>query len=105
MREENWPGGQPPLDRHFRSSLAWRLCLVAEGRFDTMVTFRRSFEWDIAAGALIAVEAGAEVTDGQGRPMIFNSPDGMQDGVVAAPPLLHREIMRHRAPRGAAAAD
>ena len=76
MRAANWPGGNPPLDRHFRSSLAWRLCLVAKARFDTMVTFRRSFEWDIAAGALIAAEAGAVVTDGVGETMRFNSADG-----------------------------
>jgi hypothetical protein len=28
-------------------------CLVAQGRFDGMMTFRPSWEWDIAAGALI----------------------------------------------------
>jgi len=98
MRAENWPGGQPPLDRHFRSSLAWRLCLVAEGRFDTMVTIRDSYEWDIAAGTLIAAEAGVRVTDGHGAPMTFNSARGMQAGVIAAPPALHGQIMRYRAP-------
>lgn len=98
MKESNWPGGVPPLTRYFRSSLAWRMCLVAEGRFDTMLTFRRSYEWDLAAGALILSEAGANVTDGMGKPMLFNSPDGMQDGVVAAPPHLHDQIMKHRLP-------
>jgi len=98
MRAANWPGGQPPLDRHFRPSLAWRLCLVAEGRFDTMLTLRDSFEWDIAAGTLIAAEAGARVTDGNGGPLAFNSPSGMQPGVIVAPPALHGQIMRYRAP-------
>lgn len=103
MRSVHWPGGKPPLDRHFRSSLAWRLCLVAQGRFDSMVTFRRSFEWDIAAGALIAAEAGAVVTDGTGEAMRFNSADGMQAGVVAAPKGLHRQIMTCRQPQAATA--
>ena len=58
MIEANWPGGIPPMARHHRSSLAWRMCLVAEGRFDTMLTFRKSYEWDLAAGALILSEAG-----------------------------------------------
>ena len=96
MRPENWPGGQPPLERHFRSSLAWRFCLVAAGRFDCMVTFRDSFEWDVAAGALIATEAGVRVTDGQGHEMTFNRADGLQPGVIAAPEALHGQIMRHR---------
>jgi len=101
LSDEHWPCGAPPLERHFRPSLAWRMCLVAEGRFDSMLTFRRAYEWDVAAGALIAAEAGARVTDGRGRPLEFNSPDGLQDGVIAAPAGLHRRIMARRlAPEG-----
>jgi myo-inositol-1(or 4)-monophosphatase len=108
MLPEHWPGGPPPLERHFRSSLAWRMCLVAEGRFDAMLSFRPIFEWDIAAGALIAAEAGARVTDGQGAELSFNTPAAIQDGVIAAPCALHRRIMAHRlsappaAPEGSA---
>ena len=61
-----WPGGVPRVERHFRPSLAYRLCLVAEGRFDAMLTFRDTWEWDVAAGRLIAREAGAAVTDRAG---------------------------------------
>lgn len=102
MAPEHWPGGSPPMQRHFRSSLAWRMCLVAEGRFDSMLTFRRAFEWDIAAGALIAAEAGALVTDGAGGELRFNSPGAAQDGVIVAPHALHRRIMAHRFPPAAA---
>ncbi len=42
--------------------------LVAEGRFDAMLTLRDAWEWDIAAGALIASEAGATTTDRTGAP-------------------------------------
>lgn len=97
MQPDRWgPAGPPPVERHFRSSLAWRLCLVAEGRFDAMLTFRRTYEWDIAAGALIAGEAGATVTDGASKPLRFNTPDAMQDGIIAAGPALHGEILRYR---------
>lgn len=98
MDPQHWPGGVPPLERHFRSSLAWRTCLVAEGRFDAMLTFRDAFEWDIAAGALIAEEAGGCVTTGMGAPLIFNSPEAKQPGVIVAAPGLHGRIMSHRAP-------
>ncbi len=97
MQPDRWgTKGPPPMERHFRSSLAWRLCLVAEGRFDSMLTFRRTYEWDIAAGALIASEAGAKVTDGDGAAFRFNSPEAMQNGIIAACPDLHREIMGYR---------
>lgn len=100
-----WPGGAPPCDRHFRSSLAWRFCLVAAGRFDLMLTLRDSFDWDVAAGSLIAAEAGASVTDGQGRPLRFNRPLPKQAGVVAAPPLLHDQLMALRRPASEAPID
>ncbi|MEO1493735.1 MAG: 3'(2'),5'-bisphosphate nucleotidase CysQ [Pseudomonadota bacterium] len=98
LDDMHWPGGVPPLKRHFRSSLAWRLCLVAEGRFDTMLTFRQAFEWDIAAGALIAAEAGANVTDGDGGRLVFNAPDALHPGIIAAPDALHGAILAHRQP-------
>ena len=100
MKPENWPGGLPPLDRHFRSSLAWRMCLVACGRFDAMLTFRQAWEWDIAAGALIAAEAGARVTDGKGAALHFNSREAKQPGIVVAPGALHAGIMSYRLPSG-----
>ena len=93
LKGEFWPGGIPPVERHFRSSLAWRLCLVAEGRFDLMVTLRDAFEWDIAAGALIAAEAGAMVTDRLGEALCFNRHPAQSRGVIAAPPPLHRALM------------
>lgn len=89
-----WPGGEPPFERHFRPSIAWRLCLVASARFDLMLTLRASWDWDVAAGALIAAEAGAKVTDGQGGPLYFGT--GRQAGVIAAPPALHAKLLALR---------
>lgn len=79
----HWPGGLPALTRSFRPALAYRLALVAEGRFDAMITLRPSWEWDIAAGALIVTEAGGAVSDRHGRALRFNSGEARLDGVVA----------------------
>lgn len=88
-----WPGGVPALDRHFRPSLAWRLALVAEGAFDAMITLRDAWDWDIAAAALIAAEAGASVTDRAGQPLRFNTETARSPGVLAAPPALHTALL------------
>ncbi len=93
LSPEHWPGGVPPISRHFRASLAWRLCLVAEGAFDATLTLRPSWEWDIAAGALIATRAGARVTDRTGAPLRFNAADPRSAGVIVAPPGLHTELI------------
>jgi myo-inositol-1(or 4)-monophosphatase len=93
MVPEKWPGGVPEIVRSFRASLAYRLCLAAEGRFDGMLTLRDAWEWDIAAGALIAERAGAVVTDRLGAPLAFNSPDAQAQGVLALPPGPHAEAL------------
>ncbi len=88
-----WPGGVPQFKRSFRTSLAYRLCLVAEGRHDGMLTLRDAWEWDIAAGALIAARAGATVTDRHNQPLSFNTPDAKRPGVLAAAPGLHSALI------------
>jgi myo-inositol-1(or 4)-monophosphatase len=94
MVPEKWPGGVPEITRHFRASLAYRLCLTAEGRYDGMLTLRPAWEWDIAAGSLIAAKAGAVVTDQRGESLQFNTPGALADGVLALPRAPHAEAVR-----------
>jgi myo-inositol-1(or 4)-monophosphatase len=79
-----WAGTVPPFKRAFRSSLAYRLALVAEGRFDGMLTLRPTWEWDVAAGALIVTEAGGVVSDQKGLTPVFNNHHPQINGMVAA---------------------
>ncbi len=99
LEARHWPQGVPPVTRHFRPSLAWRLALVGEGAFDAMLTLRDTWDWDIAAAALIATEAGARVSDRQGRPLRFNSRDARSPGVLAAPERLHQGLLYALQPR------
>jgi myo-inositol-1(or 4)-monophosphatase len=96
MQPNHWPGGVPGLHCAFRPSLAYRICLVAQGRFDGMLAFRPTWEWDIAAGALIAARAGAVASDGSGAALRFNAPDPRADGVIVAAPALHSALMAQR---------
>ncbi|SPF79798.1 inositol monophosphatase family protein [Pseudoprimorskyibacter insulae] len=93
LDEHHWSGAVPPLQRSHRPSLAYRMSLVAQGRFDMMLTFRPSWEWDIAAGALILQEAGAIATDKAGRPLRFNNRHPQTNGVVAGNAALHRAVL------------
>lgn len=94
LSAETWgQRGVPPVKRHFRPSLAYRFCLVAEGRFDAMMTLRDCWEWDIAAGSLIAQEAGATVTDRRGAALQFNSPAARTPGAIAAAPGIHPALL------------
>jgi myo-inositol-1(or 4)-monophosphatase len=92
MDQIHWRDAVPDFARSHRPSLAYRLCLVAQGRYDAMLTFRPSWEWDIAAGALILSEAGATVTDRKGEALRFNNVVPQTAGVVGAGAELHEKI-------------
>lgn len=83
----------PEVRRRFRSSLAYRLGLVAIGRYDAMLRLRPVWEWDAAAGSLLVEEAGGRITDRHGTALRFNRPDPKFDGLVAAAPPLHADIL------------
>jgi len=93
LKPEHWPGGVPDVKRAFRASVAYRLALVAQGRFDGMLSFRQGWEWDIAAGSLIARRAGARVTDRNGAELRFNTQVAKADGLIAAAPGLHQDLL------------
>jgi myo-inositol-1(or 4)-monophosphatase len=71
------------------NSIALRIALVAAGAADLVATLRWGFEWDIAAAALIAEEAGARVTGALGQPLAFNTASGEAFGVLVAAPGIH----------------
>lgn len=91
---ERWHGGAPPVfKRSYRPSLAYRMALVADASFDAMITLRRTWEWDIAAGTLIVAEAGGTCTTATGAPLRFNNPDPRVDGIVAGGPMVQRALI------------
>lgn len=83
----------PMFQRAYRPSLAYRMALVAQGRFDGMLTLRPSWEWDIAAGDLILREAGGTCTDRMGQPLRFNNNNPRLNGVLGAGPTLHALLL------------
>ncbi len=70
-------------------SAAIDLCYVAAGRFDGYWEHSLS-QWDIAAGGLIAAEAGATVTTMTGGADILTPPCSL----IAAPPPIHASILK-----------
>ena len=82
------------------NSIALRIALVAAGEADLVATLKWGFEWDIAAAALIAAEAGATVSGALGQPLAFNTASGEAFGVLVATPGIHDaavERLRERA--------
>lgn len=69
-------------------SAALDLCYVAAGRFDGYWELSLK-PWDIAAGSLIAAEAGATVTTLEGKTDILTPPFSL----LAAPSAIHAKML------------
>ncbi|MCR9269707.1 MAG: inositol monophosphatase family protein [Henriciella sp.] len=66
-----------------------RLCWVASGKYDAVLTLWRKSDWDLAPGALIVEEAGGIATTHLGEPYLFNRGEPAQRSLLAAGKALH----------------
>jgi myo-inositol-1(or 4)-monophosphatase len=90
-KRQEWPVTQ--VLKPMPSSIAYRMALVAAGRWDAAIVLQGTNDWDIAAAALIVEEAGGIASDGEGRPFAFNQAITRHPGVVAAGAKLHPLLM------------
>ena len=84
----SWPKPWPAMQVEQRSSTAYRMCLVAAGDFDAAVAPVRKSDWDVAAGDLIAREAGGFVGDHTGGRFRYNRARPSQASLICATPAL-----------------
>jgi myo-inositol-1(or 4)-monophosphatase len=85
------------------NSIALRVAMVASNEADLCASLRWGNEWDIAAAALIAEQAGATVTDALGVPIRYNSDPAEAFGVLASAPAIHTAAVARLAERASAA--
>ena len=73
--------------------------MVASGEADLLATLRWGYEWDIAAAALIAREAGAAISDAFGQPLNYNKRDPRAFGLLVSAPAIHTDAVARLASR------
>ncbi|MDE2464816.1 MAG: 3'(2'),5'-bisphosphate nucleotidase CysQ [Alphaproteobacteria bacterium] len=83
----------PQMHVENRSSIAYRMALVASGRFDAALVQSAKHEWDLAAADVIVTEAGGRVSDHSGRPFRYNGPTAKLAPFVCAGPTLHAALL------------
>ena len=84
MKRRHWPSMIPEATFTTIGSLAYKLALIAGGRFDGLVSLRASHDWDIAAAQLLVGEAGGRMTDAAGRAIVLNQDMPRHAGLAAA---------------------
>ncbi|MCC6919047.1 MAG: 3'(2'),5'-bisphosphate nucleotidase CysQ [Alphaproteobacteria bacterium] len=93
-----WPQKWPPMDFLKIGSIAYRLALVAADVGDATVALSTKSDWDIAAGELIAAEAGARVSAHDGSTFVYNRRSTHQRSLLAAPQPLYDALSARLAP-------
>lgn len=88
FRHPAWPRPWPAMRVEPRNSTAYRMCVVAAGEFDAAVAPVRKSDWDVAAGDLIAREAGCFVGDHNGAAFRYNQARPSQASLICATPAL-----------------
>jgi myo-inositol-1(or 4)-monophosphatase len=86
-------GPWPPLQIESRSSIAYRMGLVAAGCFDAAIVLSPKHDWDMAAGDVIVREAGGRVTSTDGTPLRFGGASTVQRSMICAGPKLHAVLV------------
>jgi len=89
----NWPEVAEGAEFHFVNSMAYRMAVVANGRFDATITTSNKCEWDIAAAHLIVEEAGGSVTNVDGTRITYNREHVHHDNVLCAGKKLHDALV------------
>lgn len=108
IKRRRWPKLMPEAEFAAIGSLAYKLALVAAGRFDGLVSLRASHDWDLAAAVLLIEEAGGAIGDYDGQPLRLNQPVPRHPGLAAAASeALRRRLVGRlaQAPSSASGAD
>jgi myo-inositol-1(or 4)-monophosphatase len=75
------------------NSIAYRLALVAAGRYDATFSLAAKSDWDVAAADLVLTEAGGILSDAEGNPFTYNSRRARHPSVIGAGPAMHAILM------------
>jgi 3'(2'), 5'-bisphosphate nucleotidase len=77
-----------------RHGMGVKLCLIADGSADFMVTKAGLGEWDVCAGQAILAEAGGVVSDLAGNAILYGNEGGhIQNGLIASNTALFSSIV------------
>ena len=97
IRRASWATHMDGVEIIPVSSMAYKLALVASGKFDAAVTLWDKHDWDVVAGDLMISEAGGLVTTREGAALRYNLKEPRHRSVVAAGPTLHDKLLRRLA--------
>ncbi|HBC55283.1 MAG TPA: 3'(2'),5'-bisphosphate nucleotidase CysQ [Alphaproteobacteria bacterium] len=90
---KRWAVPWPDIHIEKRNSIAYRIALVAAGRFDGCLGLSPVNDWDLAAADLIMQEAGGRISRRDGAEFLYNQRSVRHAGFVASGHALHPALI------------
>jgi len=99
LRRNLWVDLFPEAEVIALDAIAYKLAMVAAGRFDGVISLRAKSDWDIAAGDLLVYEAGGVITDLEGGVLRYNQPVTRHPNLVASGSVIFSALRARLAKR------
>ncbi|WP_341897435.1 3'(2'),5'-bisphosphate nucleotidase CysQ [Ferrovibrio terrae] len=93
FERHGWLARTAKADFAYRNSIAYRMALVAAGKFDAAISLTEKSDWDVAAADLLVREAGGRVTTADGVPLAYGSETYRHPSVIATGAYVFDDVV------------
>lgn len=93
FERHGWMARAAKADFAYRNSIAYRMALVAAGRFDAAISLTEKSDWDIVAADLLVQEAGGRVATADGEPLVYGIEKRRHPSVIATGAYIFDDLV------------
>jgi myo-inositol-1(or 4)-monophosphatase len=93
FERHGWMAHTAKADFAYRNSIAYRMALVACGKYDAAISLTEKSDWDIAAADLLVREAGGRVSTADGAPLAYGTDKHRHPSVIATGAYIFDDLV------------
>jgi myo-inositol-1(or 4)-monophosphatase len=93
FERHGWLARTAKADFAYRNSIAYRMALVAAGKFDAAISLTEKSDWDVVAADLLVREAGGRVTTADGAPLVYGTEKHRHPSVIATGAYVFDDVV------------
>lgn len=93
FERHGWISRTAKADFAYRNSIAYRMALVAAGKYDAAISLTEKSDWDVAAADLLVQEAGGRVATADGAPLTYDADKHRHPSVIATGAYIFDDVV------------
>lgn len=93
FERHGWISRTAKADFAYRNSIAYRMALVAAGKFDAAISLTEKSDWDVVAADLLVHEAGGRVATADGAPLRYGIDKHRHPSVIATGAYIFDDVV------------